>query len=60
MAEKVKNCKKWPFFCPTEKNLEKSIFFQFFEENTTKWNMSDPVCAPMACNIVANNILKTA
>ena len=23
------------------------------------WNMSDPVCAPMACNIVAKDILKT-
>ena len=29
-------------------------------KNTTKWNMSDPVLAPMACNIVANDILKTA
>ena len=26
---------------------------------TTKWNVSDPVYAPMACNIVANYILKT-
>ena len=29
-------------------------------KNTTKRNMSDPVFAPMACNIVANDILKTA
>ena len=28
-------------------------------KNTTKWNMSDPV-GPMPCNIVANDILKTA
>ena len=30
------------------------------EKNTTKWNMSDDVCAPLACNIAANDILKTA
>ena len=29
-------------------------------KNTTKWNMSDPVHTPMASNIVANDILKTA
>jgi hypothetical protein len=29
----------------------------FPPKNTTKWNLSDPVRAPMACNIVANDIL---
>ena len=32
----------------------------FLNKNTTKWNMSDSMCAPMACNIVANDLLKTA
>ena len=29
-------------------------------KNTTKWNMSGPVCAPTACGILENYILKTA
>ena len=29
-----------------------------YYKNTIKWHMSDPVCANMACNIVANDILK--
>ena len=37
-----------------------SMSLYLYNKNTTTWNMSDPVCAPMACNIVANDILKTA
>ena len=29
-------------------------------KNTTKWNMSGPVCLPRACVPVANDISKTA
>ena len=33
---------------------------QNLSKNTTKWNMSGPVCLPRACGPVANDILKTA
>ena len=44
----------------TEISLHAARFMCLCPKNTTKWNMSSPVCSPKVCVFVANDLLKTA